>query len=500
MTTRSAWSRTLKALTLASAVVGAACGGIVDGTGETGYRTIDAAGGEVKAKDTVVTVPEGAVDAALTVTIAPAPADQLPEGAAGKAVDVGPDGAEFLQPVTVQLAFDPDALPDPTRVDLTWVGGVVDGEWEPLLDPVVDEVARVVRGTTRRAGRFGVVHACGRGRRCPVALDFDSAPQRVQAGDCSGAAVLKATDAAGRRSPVMHDTAVALSADEASLRFYGDAACQREISSLTIPARQTDASFYFSGRAARSVTLTAQARDLRQGTQDESIAPGPGITFSFVTAPQRLYAGRCSSAATVAFEDAYGNRAPVPNDARVIPSATATIGTVTFYSDDTCATATGGVTMPGGTASASLWFKDDLGPTAGGETITITTAVGAFGGAFTASQDESVGSPVPAALKFYTLAQTIGVGNCSAATTVGLMDASGNRTVAEASTTVALSIPGGVMLFRDSACATQGTNIVTIPAGQGSATFYFMAPNLGTYTITASSSGLASDSQDEAVR
>ena len=499
MTIRSAWSRTLKALTLASAVLGAACGGIVDGTGETGYRTIDASGGEVKARNTVVTVPEGAVDSALTVTIAPAPANQLPEGAAGKAVDVGPEGAEFLQPVTVQLAFDPDALPDPTRADLTWVGGVVDGEWEPLLDPVVDEAARVVRGTTRRAGRFGVVHACGRGRRCPVALDFDSAPQRVQAGDCSGAAVLKATDASGRRSPVMHDTAVALSADEASLSFYEDAACQRQISALSIPARQTDATFYFRGRAARSVTLTAQARDLRQGNQDETIYPGPGITFSFVTAMQRVGSGACSDATTVAFEDAYGNRAPVPNDARVTLALTPATANAALYSDAACTTATSGVTMSSGTASATFWFKDTLGSPQV-ETLTITGSVGAFGGAFTASQDESIYVLPPAAVRFFSLAQTIGVGLCSGTTMVGLVDGSGNRTPAAATTAVDLAIPAGVMLYSDSACATPMQNRTFISAGATATSFYFRAPNLGTYTITASSSGLASDSQDETVR
>jgi hypothetical protein len=497
MTIRSAWSKSWKALTLAASMAVAGCGDIQDGTSETGYRTIGATGGEVKAKDTVVTVPEGAVESALTVTIAPAPAEELPEGTAGKAVDVGPEGAEFLQPVSVQLAYDPDALPDTTRADLTWVGGVVDGEWEPLLDPVIDEEARLVRGTTRRAGRFGVVHGCGRGRRCPNALAFDSAPQRVEAGACSGAAVLKAIDASGRRSPVLRDTAVALSADELSLRFYADDGCQREISSLTIPARQTDATFYFRGRAARSVTLTAQARDLRPGSQDETIYPGAGVTFGFATAPQRVYAGRCSSVVTVAFEDAYGNRAPVPSDARVTLSSAATIGTVTFYSDDTCTTSTSGITMPSGTASVSFWFKDDFGPTANTDTVTITTSVGAFGGGFTASQDQAAQSSPPAAVRFFSLAQTVNVGACSGTTMVGLVDDQGNRTSALATTSITLQTSAGMALYSDSACTAQISSLRTIPAGQNATTFYWKAFNTGTYTITASSTGLSSDSQAE---
>ncbi|HEY8208706.1 MAG TPA: hypothetical protein VIG99_14550 [Myxococcaceae bacterium] len=495
-------SRTLKTLAVTGALLGAACGGFIDGNGETGYKDIGTGGGEVRARDTVVTVPEGAVDSTVNFSITPVPADQLlglPEGVAGKVVDVGPEGREFNAPVTVQLRFDRTALPDATRTDLAWIGAVVDGEWEPLLDPVVDEAESIVRGTTRRAGRFGILHACGRGRRCPTALEFESAPQRVQAGDCSAAVTLKAVDMSGRRSPLQHDTAVALSTDEINTRFFSDAACQREISSLTIPARQTDGTFYFRGRVARSVTLTAQARDLRQGNQDETIYPGLGVAFDFVTSTQRVHSHACSAEVTVAFVDAFGNRAPVPNDARVTLAATAPTGSVTFYSDDRCMVSTAGVTMTGGTAAVSFWFKDDLA-TLQGEAITLTATVGAFGGAFSASQAESVGAPAPSRLRFQTLAQSLSPGACSAPTMVGLEDASGNRTLAEASTAVDMAVPAGLMLYSDQFCNQAISNRLTIAPGAMSASFYFRAPNVGTYILTASSAGLGSDSQNEDVR
>ena len=498
--------RTLKTLAVAGALLGAACGGIIDGNGETGYKNIGAGGGEVRTKGTVVTVPEGAVSTNTVFTIAPVPDDQLPglpEGLAGRAWDITPEGIAFNGLVGVQTSFDRTALPDPTRPDLVWIGILVDGEWEPLLDPVVDEAAGTVRGTTPRSGRFGVVHACGRGRRCPVELDFDSAPQQVQAGDCSGATTLKAVDAAGRRSPLQHDTTVALSTDEINTRFFADSGCQREISSLVIPARQTDGTFYFRGRVARSDTITAQARDLQQGTQDETIYPGAGTGFDFVTSTQRVNSHQCSAAVTVAFTDAYGNRAPVPNDARLTLSATAPSGIVTFYFDDQCTaptTGTAGIIMSAGTATATFWFKDDLNTTLQGENALITADVGAFGGAFTASQAESVVPTTPARLRFFSLAQTLSPGACSAPATVGLEDASGNRTLAGADTAVDVAIPLGVALFGDSGCTQQIQGRLTIASGGMSASFYFLAPNAGTYTFTASLTGLGSDSQDEIYR
>lgn len=491
MTMRSAWSRTWKALTLAGAVLGAACGGIVDGTGETGYRNIDASGGEVRAKDTLITVPEGAVDAAVTITIAPAPADQLPEGAAGKAVDMGPENAEFLQPVTVQLAFDATALPDPTRPDLTWVGAVVDGEWEPLLDPVIDEAASTVRGTTLRSGRFGVVHGCGRGRRCPVALAFDSPPQRVEAGACSGATVLKTIDAAGRRSPVQHDTAVALSSDEPSVRFYGDAQCQQELSSLTIPARQTDATFYFRGLAARSVALAVQARDLQPASQDEVVQDPAPAALKFYSLPQTVAVGACSGPTTVGLVDASGNRTVA---AASTPVAFQTSAGMALYSDSACTVQVTASTIAAGSGSTTVSFKAfNVG------TYTITAS---SPGLTSDSQAETVQNPQPgppAALKFTSAPQTVVAGACSGPTRVGLVDASGNNTVAATSTPVAFQTAAGMALYIDVTCSVP-VNTATIAAGSSSTTVYFTAYPAGTYTITASSAGLTSASQDETAR
>ena len=132
--------------------------------------------------------------------------------------------------------------------------------------------------------------------------------------------------------------------------------------------------------------------------------------------------------------------------------------------------------------------------------ITLTATVGAFGGAFSASQAESVGAPAPSRMRFYTLAQSLSPGACSAPTMVGLEDASGNRTLADASTAVDMSVPAGLTLYSDQFCNQAISNRLTIASGAMSASFYFKAPNAGTYTLTASSAGLGSDSQDEDVR
>jgi len=109
-------------------------------------------------------------------------------------------------------------------------------------------------------------------------------------------------------------------------------------------------------------------------------------------------------------------------------------------------------------------------------------------------------STAPVALRFMSLPQSVGVGACSAATMVGVVDAAGNRTTVSAATPVDVTPPGGVTLYADAACTLQSAGRFTIPAGGTTTSFYFRAPNVGTYTLIATSSGLASASQDETVR
>lgn len=476
----------VRAVGVVLATLVAGCGpGQVDGTGETGSRDIGTAGGEVRARDTLVTLPEGAVEETLTITIKRAPVEELPEGAIGSAVDLGPDGAQFKVPVTVQLKFDPAQLPEPDRTDLVWVGTVVDGEWEPLADLQLDLENNTVRGTTLHFSRFSAVFGCGRDRLCPVQLGFASPPQVVTVGDCSEPVELHALNYDGNLVPVMYDTVVALGASDSSLAFYADSGCQREINSLTIPTNGRQATFYFRGRADRSVTITAAARDLTDASQDEQIVLGPAVQFGYFSASQwGVISGECSSVATVAFEDAYGDRFPVPNDALVTLAASGSAN-VTFYSDDACTTATSGVTIPAGTASASFYFSGNLtGTPPQVAPVVLTATVSAFGGVFSATQDATIVPLRPEGIRFFTLAQTLEAGRCSAPITVGAVDGQGNGTAVPTDTRVDLGRSPGLVLYSDQMC-TNEVWVLTIPAHGTSASFYFKGDTAGTYSITA---------------
>lgn len=489
----------MRAAAVMVVALGVGCGGIVDGSGDTGYKDIGTGGGEVRARDVAVTLPEGALEQTETISIDRAPAEEeLPEGVLGSAIDLGPDGSQFKEPVRVELKFDPTQLPEGDPTEDLWVGTVVDGEWEPLADPQIDLESNTVSGTTLHFSRFARVWDCGRGRRCPVQLGFSTRPQQVVAGACSDPVGIHTLDYNGNVSPVRRDTLVLLSTDASSLAFYADANCQREINHLTIPARGARASFYFRGRADRAATITVQARRLRPDSQTEQIIPGTATRFVYVTDPQRVISGDCSAVATVAFLDSLANRSPLPSDARVLLSASGPIS-VTFYSDASCTTATSGVTIPAGAATASFYFSGSLtGTVPQPALVSLTATVGTLGAAYTASQDASIVPQPPNGLRFFSLAQTLAANRCSALTMVGAVDRQGNRTPVEADTAVSLTAPTGLLLYSDSACTTEVRG-VTIPAGGMATSFYFKGLAAGTYPISAAAS-IGSATQDQTIQ
>lgn len=116
-------------------------GGVASPTG----TTLVAAGGVV-----TMEFPAGALAEDVSITVEPtaSPSPDDDRVLSGLVFDFGPGGTTFAAPVTVRMAYDPDALPD--GVDeaqlalYRWDGT----EWTALADGAVDVAASTVSGTT----------------------------------------------------------------------------------------------------------------------------------------------------------------------------------------------------------------------------------------------------------------------------------------------------------------------------------------------------------------
>jgi len=115
------------------------------------------AGGSATSVDglATVTVPAGALDTTLAITVAPAAG--APIGAAGPAYDYGPDGTTFGLPVTLRLPFDPAALPAGVSASQLRLGHAVGGVWTEVPGSVVDEAAHWVSGPTSSFSTYAAI-------------------------------------------------------------------------------------------------------------------------------------------------------------------------------------------------------------------------------------------------------------------------------------------------------------------------------------------------------
>src|SRR5207253_2578443 len=107
---------------------------------------------------------------------------------------------------------------------------------------------------------------------------------------------------------VAASTAVGLSSSQPSSIFYADSACTSVVTGRTLAAGDTETTFYFKDTTAGSPTLTAASGGLTSATQAQTITTAGGAArLGFVSPPQTVVAGACSTGAVVQSQDSFGN-------------------------------------------------------------------------------------------------------------------------------------------------------------------------------------------------
>ncbi|MGI5863321.1 MAG: hypothetical protein ACOX6T_14870, partial [Myxococcales bacterium] len=323
-------------------------------------------------------------------------------------------------------------------------------------------------------------------------LRWTSAAQTLLAGTCSAPIRLSVIDVSGFETRVEAELPVALVAQPSpGFELFADAACSETISSAAFAPEQAELIFHFRSARAGKILLSAEAEGLAGDGQIHTVEAAEATHVAFVTAPQTLVAGACSSLVTIESHDAQGNAATVGERVPVTLSATPPTG-FALFADESCATPLDALAIEPGTKAVSFYFRG----TKAGE-VELRAATAALG---EAQQLEII---VPAAaerLVFLTAAQTKIAGECSDEARLEIRDAFGNPAPAAAVTTIALgaSPAGGLELFAGPGCAAAAGSL-TVAAGEARASFSFKGTAEGTYTVTASSLGLQAAQQTETI-
>jgi hypothetical protein len=218
-------------------------------------------------------------------------------------------------------------------------------------------------------------------------LKITTGAQTVSALNCSSVVTVQALTASGSANNLASPLTVNLSA--AGMTFYSDANCATPITSVTIAAGSTTASFYFTVDSAGSPVLTASAASYTDGSQTETtttnsyIWTGGGANSLWTTG-----ANWSGGAAPGAGIQAIFNGTCVSNCSPTL-NANLSIGGVRMLSGYT-----GTITQSSTytiTVGAFGWYQE-AGTFVGGSN-TMTFSNGNFtiaGGAFTSSSSSNV--------------------------------------------------------------------------------------------------------------
>jgi len=215
-------------------------------------------------------------------------------------------------------------------------------------------------------------------------ISITSGPFSIAVNSCSAAITLSCTG---------NNSTLNLSSSSAAGKFYASAAsCSTQTSPITTDGNQCAGGdpqpIFYRDSIAGNPTITVSAA-AAQVQQTETIF-GPASKLVFTSAPVTVAAGVCSSAMTVQSQDSSGNPSNVTSTETLTPSAAG----ASFYTDNACTTAVtaSNLTIPSGSNSASLFFKD----TAPGSVVITVTGNGAFtaSGANAATQTETVNAAI----------------------------------------------------------------------------------------------------------
>ncbi|MHB8516079.1 MAG: NHL domain-containing protein [Dehalococcoidia bacterium] len=259
--------------------------------------------------------------------------------------------------------------------------------------------------------------------------------------------------------------------------------------SATIPAGQSTASFYYGDQVAGTPTVTVSSGGLAPATQQETVTAAAAARLAIigpaVSGPASNTANLGPIAAQV--QDQLGNPVSV---ATATVLALATNSGVGVFAAQPNGAAITSVTVAAGQSTASFYYGDRM---AGTPTIAVSAA-----GLASASQQATI---TASRLAFITqpLSAPASTSANMGPITVQLQDQLGNPVSALASTVVSLASNSvGTAVFA-TVPAGPPVSSLTIPAGQASASLYYGDTKAGAPTISASASGLATATQQEAV-
>ena len=323
------------------------------------------------------------------------------------------------------------------------------------------------------------------GPQAPVRVAFTTAPPTTTAGGTSTTLSVQLRDALGNVvSAPAGGISVLLGSTSAAGSFLSSGST---VTSLTIPAGSSLASFQYKDSIAGTPVITASVTGKFSASQIATINPPSSATqLAFSTAGLNQAVASSSGNITVVLEDALGN--PVSAGTGGV-SVQLTGGSSGAAFKNLANTAITSITIPAGSSSANFKYVDSV---PGVNSITASAL-----GLASAVQQEILTASL-AGITFVNPAYTLIANASPGAIVIQLSDQAGNPIAAGAGgvlINLATSSSGGNFYNSQNAPVTS----VTIPTGANSVTLAYRDTVVGSPMLQVSSTGLATISQLESV-
>ena len=343
-------------------------------------------------------------------------------------------------------------------------------------------------------------------------LEFTTSPRTVTAGACSTEAVtMEFRDSMNRRTDVDAPTTLTLSSapgdvDNANI-FFSDTGCMTAGDMQMLSPGQGSVTVYLLVRRAGSFQLTATPSAGTLATQPLTVQPAVPAKLAFTNSPVALNSAQSCSAGlfTVQLQDQFDNPVNAPASVTVRVSVMGLMNVLLYEPTGSCTTAAQtDFTISAGSNAVSFRAQGMVAnPNMG--TIRATSLSG--GSIAEATQTISISAGNASRFILGGLPQNPLASVCSAnALIVTLQDSAGNMASSPTPVTFALStVPANTdtsfQFYTGAGCQTALNGMLTIPAGQTSANFYYRGnrtnPNFeirASSTLTAPSTFLPGNS------
>lgn len=205
-------------------------------------------------------------------------------------------------------------------------------------------------------------------RIAPDHIIFITGPKVLAAGAASTIITIETRDSLHNPASVVDDTVVNLSSTSATTRFdlSPAGAFDGSVTSVTILAGSSSASFYYRDPAGGTPTITASGPGMVTASQMQTVGAG---RVAFVSDPQTIAVGIISGPFTIQTQDMLNNPVVVTADTAVTLTSTSAMGRFGTTGGDSFDGSVTSVIIAAGTNMAGFYYRDTA---KGTPTITAT--------------------------------------------------------------------------------------------------------------------------------